>query len=161
MQETCVLREEEWRKLRDVRLAALSESPDMFLSTFGRESVFNEQQWRAEFARGEWIVKVSDGRVIGLLGITREQATPQDRHYLEYMWVSPEFRRSGITADLFKVALEYLRDKGIPTVWLWVLDGNDAARRLYLKRGFASTGIKQPLPDKPSRSEELLRLALG
>jgi GNAT superfamily N-acetyltransferase len=161
VQETCVLREEEWRKLRDVRLAALSESPDMFLSTFARESVFSEQQWRAEFARGKWIVKVSDGRAIGLLGVTREQATPQDRHYLEYMWVSPEFRRSGITADLFKVALECLRDKGIPAVWLWVLDGNDVARRLYLKRGFASTGIKQPLPDKPSRSEELLRLALG
>ena len=161
MPDTCVLREEEWRKLCDVRLAALSESPDMFLSTFARESVFNEQQWRAEFVRGEWIIKVSDDRIAGLLGVTREQASPQDKHFLEYMWVSPEFRRSGITADLFKVAFERLSNKGIPTVWLWVLDGNDVARRLYLKRGFVSTGIKQPLSDKLSRSEELLRLALG
>jgi GNAT superfamily N-acetyltransferase len=133
----------------------------MFLSTFARESVFNEQQWRAEFVRGEWIIKVSDDRIAGLLGVTREQASPQDKHFLEYMWVSPEFRRSGITADLFKVAFERLSNKGIPTVWLWVLDGNDVARRLYLKRGFVSTGIKQPLSDKLSRSEELLRLALG
>lgn len=62
---------------------------------------------------------------------------------------------------MFEVALERLSGKGIPAVWLWVLDGNDAARSLYLKRGFTSTGIKQPLLDKPSRSEELLILALG
>jgi ribosomal protein S18 acetylase RimI-like enzyme len=159
--EVRVLREEEWCKLREIRLAALSESPDMFLSTFARESAFDEQRWRAEFDRGEWLIRISGGKVVGLLGVTREKASPPDKYYLEYMWVTPEFRRSGIASDLIKVALGRLNDRGITTAWLWILNGNDTARRLYLQRGFTSTGIEQPLPNEPSRSEELMKLALG
>ncbi len=161
MDEVCVLREEEWCKLREVRLAALSESPGMFLSTFARESAFDEKRWRAEYDRGEWLIRISDGKVVGLLGVTREKASPQDKYYLEYMWVAPESRRSGIASDLIKVALGRLGDKGITTAWLWILNGNDTARRLYLQCGFTSTGIEQPLPDEPSRSEELMKLPLG
>jgi ribosomal protein S18 acetylase RimI-like enzyme len=50
--------------------------------------------------------------------------------------------------------LDHLADEGVELAWLWVLDGNEAARRLYVTLGFTSTGERQPLPACPSRTEE-------
>ena len=150
--------EREWVTLREVRLAALRESPDAFLSSHSEESAFEEQKWRAEFVRGEWTVEVRNDEPIALVGVTREQGTPPDECYLEYMWVSPGFRRCGVATDLIKTVLRHLLNRGFVTIWLWVLEGNEPARRLYEKCGFTSTGLTQRPHRGLSRSEELMRL---
>src|SRR5690349_17477558 len=153
-----IMAEEEWIILRDVRLAALHESPRAFLSSHSEELAFEEQKWRAEFGRGEWTVEIRNDEPIALVGITREQGTPPDECYLEYMWVSPGFRRRGVATDLVRAVLRRLVNRGFVTIWLWVLDGNEPARRLYEKCGFTSTGLIQRPRRSPSRSEELMRL---
>jgi RimJ/RimL family protein N-acetyltransferase len=150
--------EEEWIVLRDMRLAALRESPGAFLSAHSDESVFEEQKWRAEFERGEWTIEIRNDKPIALVGVTREQSTPPDECYLEYMWVSPGFRRCGVATNLIKTVLRRLLNRGFVTIWLWVLDGNEPARHLYEKCGFTSTGLTQRPHRSPSRSEELMRL---
>jgi len=60
--------------------------------------------------------------------------------------------------DLVKNVLRRLLNRGFTTIWLWVLDGNEPARRLYEKCGFTSTGLTQRPYRSPSRSEELMRL---
>jgi ribosomal protein S18 acetylase RimI-like enzyme len=153
-----VMNEEEWVVLREMRLAALRESPRAFLSSYSEESAYKEQDWRAEFARGEWTIEVRNDKAIALVGTTWEQSTPPDECYLENMWVSPGFRRSGVATDLVKNVLRRLLNRGFVTIWLWVLDGNEPARRLYEKCGFTSTGLTQRPRRNPSRSEELMRL---
>ena len=150
--------EGEWGTLRDMRLAALRESPGAFLSSYSEESTYKEQEWRAEFARGEWTVEIRNDEAIALVGATQEQSTPPDECYLEYIWVSPGFRRHGVATDLIKNVLRHLVNRGFVTIWLWVLDGNEPARRLYEKCGFSSTGLTQRPRRSPSRSEELMRL---
>ena len=150
--------EGEWGTLRAVRLAALRESPEAFLSSHSEEEAFEEQKWRAEFMRGEWTIEIRNDEPIALVGVTREQGTPPDECYLEYMWVSPGFRRRGVATDLIKAVLRCLLNRGFVTIWLWVLDGNEPARRLYEKCGFISTGLTQRPRRSPSRSEELMRL---
>jgi len=150
--------EREWVTLREVRLAALRESPDAFLSSHSEESAFEEQKWRAEFVRGEWTIEVRNDEPIALVGVTRERGTPPDECYLEYMWVSPGFRRCGVATDLIKTVLRHLLNRGFVTIWLWVLEGNEPARRLYEKCGFTSTGLTQRPYRGLSRSEELMRL---
>jgi RimJ/RimL family protein N-acetyltransferase len=152
------MNEGEWAMLRDMRLAALLESPKAFLSSHSEESVFEEQKWRAEFVRGEWTIEIRNDKPIALVGVTRERSTPPDECYLEYMWVSPGFRRRGVATDLIKNVLRQLLNRGFVTIWLWVLDGNEPARRLYEKCGFISTGLTQRPRRSPSRSEELMRL---
>lgn len=154
-----ILNEGEWRRLRKVRLAALRESPGAFLSTYSEQLTFREREWRTEFIRGEWITEVRNGATIALVGAVREQETPPDQCYLEYVWVSPRFRRRGVATTLVKGVLLRLLNLGFTTIWLWVLDDNEPAKRLYEKCGFRSTAITQRPEQDPSRSEELMKLS--
>jgi ribosomal protein S18 acetylase RimI-like enzyme len=155
-----VLTEQEWFRLREIRLSALNESPEAFLSSLAREAAYREEQWRAEFTRGEWAVVVTSDRAVGLVGATRESHMPVDERYLEYIWVAPGSRRSGVASMLLRTVLDHLRDSGVLTVWLWILDGNERAMRLYQRFGFISTNERQPLTANPARNEERLRLSL-
>jgi hypothetical protein len=51
---------------------------------------------RAEFSCAEWTIAIGSDRAIGLLGATWEPDAPADECHLEYLWVSPEVRHSGI-----------------------------------------------------------------
>jgi ribosomal protein S18 acetylase RimI-like enzyme len=74
--------------------------------------------------------------------------------------VSPEFRRSGVASLMITGTLDELKTAGVRTAFLWVLDGNNAAVRLYKRLGFVSTDFSQPLADFPGRSEERMELDL-
>jgi len=156
-----VLTEDEWRRLQRIRLAALCGDPAAFLSSHEREAAYREQRWRQEFSRGEWNVLLADGEEIGLLGVTREPGMPRQECYLEYLWVAPYVRRSRAGSMLLRTVLDRLRDVGVRIVWLYILNGNQAAMSLYEGFGFQRTNERQPLPDHPAGSEERMKLRLG
>jgi ribosomal protein S18 acetylase RimI-like enzyme len=151
----------EWLLLRNVRLSALEDSPRAFLSTYEEESAYSKDRWQAEFARGEWSIGLVKDNPISLLGATSEPDTPTHQRYLEYLWVSPEHRRSGIGRTMLTSVIACLRTVGVRSVFLWVLDGNDAARSFYRSVGFLSTNHRQSLPAHPARGEERMRLDLA
>jgi ribosomal protein S18 acetylase RimI-like enzyme len=161
MPDIKLLTPDEWFKLRDIRLSALRESPDAFLATYEQEEKYNESQWRAEFDRGEWNIGLLEGNPVSLLGVTCEPGTPAGACYFEYLWVSPECRRSGVASSMLTVIFGRLRHSGTATVFLWLLDGNEVAMNFYNTVGFARINHHQPLPERPGRSEELMRLDLG
>jgi RimJ/RimL family protein N-acetyltransferase len=160
-----MLAPDEWHILRDVRVSALHESPQNFLSTYEREEKFDEASWRAEFSRGDWYVGIADGRPpdepVSLVGITREPNAPANECFLEYLWVVPEFRGHGVAFDMINSILDRLKSSGIRTVFLWVLDGNKKAGRLYKRLGFISCNRREPLEARPGSSEELMKLDLS
>lgn len=154
------LTENEWSRLRDIRLSALRDDPSAFLSSHEREAGYDEQRWRQEISRGEWNIMLADDKEIGLLGVTRERAMPAQECYLEYLWVAPGFRRSGVASMLLRTVLNRLRCTGVHTVWLYILDGNQVAMHLYQGFGFQLTNERQLLPDHPAGSEERMRLRM-
>ena len=156
-----VLTENNWPRLRNIRLAALNTDPDAFLSTYERETAYGERRWRQEFSRGEWNVMLASGQDVGIVGATREPGTPPHECHLEFLWIAPHSRRAGIATMLLRTVLDRLRDSGVRTVWLWILNGNDPAMRLYQQFGFQRTNKLQPLPDNPARTEERMRLRLS
>lgn len=150
----------QWQLLKEVRLNALHESPDAFLATFEEENQFDDGRWLSEFDRGSWLVGYENGRPISLLGCTRLEKSASAEFYLEYLWVSPECRQRGIAYRMLQHAVERLRADGVTTAYLWILDGNDAAARLYRRAGFVSTNEWEPLPERPG-GEERMQLDLG
>jgi RimJ/RimL family protein N-acetyltransferase len=157
------LKREEWRLLRHARLTALEESPQAFLATLEKEMSFSREQWLAEFDRGDWTIGVVDGVPACLVGVTCESSADQAERHLEYVWVAPEYRRSGVAYGMLSTIIEGLHNSGIRRILLWVLDGNETAIRLYLRLGFASTKRRQPLPLEafPGRCEEQFELPLA
>ena len=101
-----------------------------------------------------------NGHPIGLLGVTRERDTPPHECFLEYIWVAPRHRRGRVALRMVGTVLDELRAAGVRTVYLWVLDGNVVAVRLYQRLGFVSTGLRQPIEGRPGRTEEQMRLVL-
>ena len=152
----------EWRLLRSARLDALRESPASFLSTFAEERQYGEQHWQAELDHGAWLVGTRDdaAQAQALLGATRGDDIPGADRYLSSLWVAPPARGRGVGTTLLTRMLTYLRDHDVRRVWLWVLDGNADADRLYRRVGFRSTGLRKPLDRDPVRSEERLLLEL-
>lgn len=103
----------------------------------------------------------SDKRIDGMLGVTYASDIASDERYLEYLWISARARGSGVATRLIHGTLEQLKTNGITAVWLWILDGNEPARRLYEKCGFVSTRERQPLQSDPSHDEERMRITIN
>lgn len=148
-------------KLRGLRLRALKDSPDCFLSVHAIEREYPAGRWTTEFERGDWYAGMNRGADVSLIGVTREPGMPESERYIEYMWVARRVRRNGVGEFMLREILEILCGSGVKVVYLWVLDGNVAAAELYRKVGFTFTDVVQPLAARPGRSEHQMVLHLA
>ncbi|MFC4852471.1 GNAT family N-acetyltransferase [Actinophytocola glycyrrhizae] len=144
---------DDWRLLRDLRLAALADAPHAFGSSLAGEEGLGEADWRRRLAGGLWTVVSPDGVPAGLVGAyVREPDTPM----LVSMWVRPGARGLGIGNLLITDVLRWAAENRWSRVVLRVADGNDAARKLFLRHGFEPTGEREPLASDPGVGTELL-----
>lgn len=159
---------QDWSRLRDIRLAGLQESPEAFGSTYAREAAFDEAEWRARAADNAWFVAVDDhhptegdpAEVGGIVAGFRDPDVPPHQRHLVAMWVAPAARGSGVARDLVMAVVEWARADGATELTLGVADGNDRARALYMRCGFAATGERFALHSDPTRGLDILRLPL-
>lgn len=152
---------EEWELLRDVRLAALREAPYGFGSTYAREALFTEEQWRGRLSSRSvtffaFAGQLAAGEPAGLAGVYEEDGMAD----LVSMWVRPTARSLGVGKALVTAAADWAKARDHDTLYLWVTETNTAARRLYERCGFRPTGERQPLPSDPSLPEIQMRRAL-
>lgn len=156
---------DDWALMREVRLAALAEAPYAFGSTFAREAGFTEEQWRGQisersvtfFASAEAVADPeAAAAVAGLAGVFVEDRQAD----LVSMWVRPAARGGGVGEALVEAAASWAKVHEHRALFLWVTEGNTAARRLYERCGFTATGEAQPLPSDPALTEIRMRRAL-
>jgi GNAT superfamily N-acetyltransferase len=150
---------EDWRVWRDVRLAALAESPGAFSSSLDKEQGYAESDWRDRLEPARGLKAVADGGA-GLVG----GWVPEDRGgavELYSMWVRPDRRGQGIGDLLVSEVVAWATGNGHPRVDLWVVDGNKVAERLYRRHGFEMTGENVPHPTYPDVLELAMTLPLG
>jgi len=146
----------DWELVRDVRLAALRDAPDAFASTYEREAAYTEEQWRGWFSDrfAMFLADLPDrGEPAGLTGVF-------DRDHgaaLVSMWVRPDARGRGVGEALVNAAAGWGRARGHDTMYLWVAEANEPARRLYERYGFTPTGERQPMPSHPDVAEIRMR----
>lgn len=150
------IRAGEWETLRTLRLAALADSPDAFVSTHAETRTRPDEFWI------EWVDAVCEGderatfvavddhdRFVGMAsGFEHDGAVE-----LAQMWVAPEARRSGVGRGLVAAVLEWAGDRD---VCLGVADGNDAAERLYDVCGFELSGEVLPLFEGSDRCQRTM-----
>ena len=149
------LDESGWGTLRELRLAALRDAPDVFWATWEDEARFTRREW-VRFARDVvWFVAVRD-EPLGLVGCLRRPEVPDEAEVIG-MWVRAAERGTGI-ADLLLEALHgWAEADGVRCLGLWVVVGNERARRFYDRHRYRSTGELAPLPPGRPGQEQRMR----
>ncbi|GLZ77711.1 N-acetyltransferase [Actinorhabdospora filicis] len=118
---------------KELRLAALLDAPNAFMSTYADSVARSEEQWVS------WIEAVAvfgaflDGRPAGMVGAIRPEEGLTE---LISMWVSPDARGHRLAGRLAEAVVGFARESGDRAVHLEVIAGNDAAESAYLKSGF-------------------------
>ncbi len=88
------------------------------------------------------LVADRDGRLVGFAtsGPTRDPRSDPTTGELYELFVHPEMIGSGVGVALMNCALGHLGRQGFRTVTLWVLEGNERARRFYERQGLRTDG---------------------
>lgn len=132
--------EDNWRTYRDVRLAALLDTPRAFANTYAVSAAYSDESWLARLASMRVFLAMVDDRPVGTVSIWHGTDQPDDEIYLIGMWVSASARGQGISDLLVSTALDAAGQDGYARVHLEVAEENLPAQRLYERHGFTPTG---------------------
>lgn len=70
--------------------------------------------------------------------------------FLSTLYVLPAYQGGGLGSALHDLALARLRAQGCREARLWTLEGNDAGRRFYERRGWSLTDETRIVPYPPN-----------
>src|SRR5690349_11065227 len=147
--EVQILRADDWRLWRHLRLQALAESPDMYGSTLAEwiGEGDTEERWRQRFSAVPLnIVVHCDGVPAGIVGAYEQ---PGGTVELISMWVAPAARGRGVGDTAVQAVLNWA---GGRDVVLSVKTHNRPAIALYERNGFVDDG-----PSPVDDDEQLMR----
>jgi RimJ/RimL family protein N-acetyltransferase len=128
---------DDWRTLREVRLASLADAPDAFLSTYADAVVIDDEQWRVRTTRADMFAAFVGGEAVGLVGLFGPDSAG-DRTLVS-MWVAPPVRGTGVADALIDAVVSRAAGLGAGGVRLEVAPGNVRAERVYARHGFTPT----------------------
>jgi predicted GNAT family acetyltransferase len=138
---------DDWEAFRDIRLAALADSPDAFGSTLEREQEFTEDDWRQRVSGPVFVV--DDPAPVAVGGIFDNDGIGQ----IWGMWTDPSHRGRGHARRILDAVTPLL-----PRVQLHVNIANNDARLAYERYGFVATGEHVPLRPGSDQQMELMEL---
>jgi ribosomal protein S18 acetylase RimI-like enzyme len=157
-----VLTPDDWPVWRGLRLAALADAPDAFGARLADWQGHNDrpERWRArlELSGSHNLVAMRFGVPVGMV----TGRPTDDPAVVELMstWVAPDARGCGVGDRLVAAVVGWARARGAGRVDLAVVEGNDAAARLYRRHGFVATGeLGDRRPD--GRRETVMACRLG
>lgn len=174
------IRADEWRELRDLRLRALAEAPQAFITTLAQATAWAEGDWREAARRGgageRWAVFVAEvagadaaggpgGRSEGggLVGMATGHFPDEGHRALDgptivsliQMWVDPRLRRSGVGRRLVEAVRGWAATRGSARVRLGVNDADPGALAFYEALGFRDTGRREEVVERRLRAIEM------
>lgn len=86
-----------------------------------------------------WVCE-DKGEIIGfLLLMHRSETTAQ----LRYFYLEPKFRGIGLGGFLMRLFMDFLKEKGYRSAYLWTTNEQSAAAALYERNGFRLTEEKE------------------
>ena len=158
------LRADEWARWRELRLAALADSPRAFGATLADNAARPDEFWQERAraaAEGDAVaifVAVAGARWVGCAGALVDPGEPPR---VISVWVAPDFRGTGTAEALLEAVVGWAAERGHAALHLDVVREQVAARRLYARLGFRPTGRSHPMDRDPRLLEDEMRLELG
>jgi L-amino acid N-acyltransferase YncA len=151
-----VLDASEWSVYRDIRLRALSESPQAFTATLAEEADRDERFWRDRMTQADRLVAERDQLPLGIASLGPYEPDPTAGEVFG-VYVVPDVRNSGIAWRLVEAAADLAVRNGYRQLYFWV--GTDNARAVGFGKnfGFRTTGYRRQarLSDRDLGEEEM------
>lgn len=152
--------EQDWERLRDLRLRMLVDTPLAFLETVEQARAAPETEWRMRARRGAVgsaslliVAEMPDSAWVGIMGCWVDRT---DSALLVGVYVDPEFRgrAHGVTDALLDEVERWTQQEARRAVLrLLVHEDNGRARAYYRQAGFHETGHTEPYPLAPASLE--------
>lgn len=145
--------------LRDLRIRALTDSPNAFGSTLEETNQRSLADWEVMLRPdgNPYFVFEDDTTHRGLIGGLRPNET--GTAHLVSMWVMPPLRGCGVSDDLVRHVIAWARDSMSQRLELSCTEGNKYAENLYRRHGFVRTGEAETR-ERDGMTEFVMRLAL-
>lgn len=165
---------QDWRAYRDLRLAALIDSPRAFWTTYASAAALTGGQWRDRLGwptfRAALPLATGASPVdpppsppappapAGLVALWRSPEAPDGEISLVQMWVATWARGRGVAHALVDAAVRLAREDGWERMTLEVAEENERAVRFYARVGFEPTGRRATMPwDRTVSEVEMVR----
>lgn len=149
-----ILAREQWPIVRDMRLAALRESPQAFLGAFEDELVFQPDDWIKTFESASWHGCFMDDSPVGIAKSSILTEHPDER-YIESFWVKPQHRNQRIARLIVRSVVAEAKEEGRRFIRLSVLHKNWAAVAALRQLGFS-----RRVPSRTNEHEICLELLI-
>ncbi|MCD8334536.1 MAG: ribosomal protein S18-alanine N-acetyltransferase [Clostridiales bacterium] len=98
-----------------------------------------------------------NGVVLGYAGLT----VVAGEGYINNIAVRQEYRKQGVASALLDVFTRFAQAQGLEFLTLELRVSNEAAKRLYLKHGFAQVGRRKDYYDDPKEDAILMTRTFG
>jgi GNAT superfamily N-acetyltransferase len=152
------LGEDEWEQYRSVRLSALEESPDAFVSTADEERAYEEDFWRTRMRRSQRLIAEQEGAPVGVasVGQARQDGEKDNERVAELfgLWVAPAARGTGVATQLVQAGADAARQQGRSHLAYWVGADNGRAVAFASGFGFRPTDSRRPMRVKGEDDDE-------
>lgn len=133
----------DWSRVRAIRLASLKDAPAAFGGSYERESQVDEAKWRERVETATTFMCVKQGHDIGFATFAVRDGCAD----LGGTWVHPAHRGHGAVDALINAVFTEAQRAGYAEIRLRVFEDNQRAIGAYLRLGFRMTGEIDRLPD--------------
>ena len=151
---------DDWQVLKELRLAALQESPQWFSGDFAQESAQEKIQWIEVLNRDMWFALRDEEMPIGLMAISDRESDRGTDCWLFSCWIAPPYRRQGLLHLLMNRFDDECRIHGWKVQGLGVWPNNAIAIDAYERMGFEKSGEPRPSRSRPSQLYQMMRRTL-
>ena len=137
-----LLEEEDWPTYRSIRLAALTESPQAFDTTYAQEVSLQPEQWRQRLGQADRLLAERDGAPLAIVSVHIDQEDRQSAEVRD-LWVAPTVRNTGIASRLVQSAADEATRHGCTRLHYWVGTTNGRAIGFAGNAGFRLTSRRR------------------
>lgn len=150
----------------EIRLQSLRDCPEAYGSAYEEEACLSseERKARCDWSDDNFVIGAFEGeRLVGIVGLRREiRVKSRHKAVVIGMYVLPEFRAQGLGGLLMDKLIQEARQlPSLARLGIFVVAGNEGAKRLYERCGFVVFGVEPDAKRQHEQSYDMVLMSLG